>query len=201
MTRSLESFREAGFTDEVVVVEDSKKAGALMTWRRTMKHMLRESASPFIGIMQDDILWAKGSRAVLHEEMRGMGFRAQLAGYLSLYVFEKHRDEPKVECWRNWHVSVLGFKSAGAQCYIVPRASGMKLTKSSMFNHFCDTRRGDRKYGDDHVVSGCLNMMAMRCWFRVPGLVSHALGFNNSAIGHVATPSDAAYEEIARGVS
>ena len=198
MERSLASFREAGWMDRVTIVEDVKKAGALMTWRRAMRTMLRESDAPYIGIMQDDILWARGSREVLLEEMRCMGYRAQLAGYLSLYVFEKHRDEARVETWRNWHVSGLGFKSAGAQCYVLPRRSAMKLVKNDAFNFFCDHRRGDRKKGDDHVVSGVLKMMCMRCWFRVPGLVSHQLGFNNSAIGHKPTPSDASWEEVAR---
>jgi hypothetical protein len=198
--RSLASFREAGFTDEVTIVEDMKRRGPLFTWRRAMKTMLAGNQGPFIGIMQDDILWARKSCSVLHKEMKEMGYRATGAGYLSLYVFEKHVLEPQVEKWRNWHVSHLGFKSAGAQCYILPRPSAMRLTKSSAFNYFCDTKKGDRKYGDDHVVSGILNMMAMRCWFRVPGLVSHQMGFNNSAIGHRASAWDASWEEVARAV-
>jgi len=198
--RSLASFRKAGFRGSVIVVEDTVRDGPLFTWRRTMETMLERSKFNFIGIMQDDILWARKSCSVLAKEMKDMGYRAHEAGYLSLYVFEKHKDEPKAEKWKNWHVSRLGFKSAGAQCYVLPRRSAERLMKNHAFHHFCDHKKNDRKKGDDHVVSGMLRMMGMKCWFRVPGFVSHQMGMGNSAIGHKTNNHDAAWEEVARAI-
>jgi hypothetical protein len=111
-----------------------------------------------------------------------------------LYLFEKHFTEASSapQRWRNWHVSRHGHRSAGAQCYILPRTAGITLLNDKDFNTQCN----GRVYSGDRIVSGCLFKLGLPCWFRVPGLVSHSLGRGNSAMGHT-VPPDVAWQREA----
>lgn len=179
--QSLASFREAGFKEQVKIV-DEPNISTLQAWRATA-YAVMESRTLFVGIMEDDILWARNAAAVLHEEIALMGDIALDAGYLSLYAFNRHVLEPRTKMWRGWHVSHYGFKSAGAQCYIMPRRAMKKLFNNVRFHEFCEAPPS-MKRGADHVVSGLFRQMNKKCWFRIPSLVSHRMGIHNSTLGH-----------------
>jgi len=199
INQSLASFRAAGFTDPVLIVEDKDRIGALQAWQRAAHLVMRKRRrNAFVGIMEDDILWARNAANVLHQEIELMGNIALTAGYLSPFAFNKHVLEPRRETWRGWHVSRLGFKSAGAQCYIVPRRSLRKLLDETQFQVFC--REPPRaKHGADHIVSGMFYQMNRKCWFRIPCLVNHKMGTTNSSMGHaVKDCDDLAWQEEAR---
>lgn len=209
---SLKSFRAAGFKDRVTVCAEpgspapsdpdctvqpnKKRLGNAANWRNALRTGYRSlPLTDFIAVMQDDIEWAIGSRDVLHAEMTRMGKMAKRAGYLSLYLYEKHlieHTDGTTTRWRNWHISNYGHRSAGAQCYIVPRPAARLLLNNRAFNDQCDAGY----LGDDRVVSGCLFALGLHCWFRVPGLVSHALGVGNSAMRHK-PPADVSWQREA----
>lgn len=197
LDQSLASFKAAGFDEEPIVVNDNKGLGNLRNWARALVTVMAGNPhSLFVGIMQDDILWARNSRAVLYREIIDMGYRAKEAGYLSLYLFDKHVEERemKIPKWRNWHASKWGYKSCGAQCYVLPRRSAKQLLRYPRFQELCE----EGALGDDHAVSGCFWQMNLLCWFRIPALVSHSPGVNNSSMGHKPPPDTQYWNEVAR---
>ena len=65
--RSLESFRAAGFTDEVYINREIGNSVAL--WRDTVTRIANSTDKKYIGMMEDDILWAKDAASILMTEM------------------------------------------------------------------------------------------------------------------------------------
>lgn len=193
----------------VEVTVATKRLGNLHAWDAVASNMRRnhvgfaaqESGSTVdaVAIMQDDIAWSAGAAAVLHAELAAMGDELTgRAGYFSLYPFERHVEESragdgKLLRWRNWHATRLGRKAVGAQCLILPADAVKKLLGFRLYyEHLVRNARGD-----DQVVSECLDALGLSLWVRLPGLVSHAPGIKNSALGHKCPP-DALWEEEAR---
>ncbi len=213
LNRSNGSFRAAGFKEHLyicidgelpeITVDDNcswnkhERIGNLKSWAYAL-HTLLATEARFLCIMQDDITWARNSAEVLSRELAEMGAMADGAGYLSLYVHPFHEREfaqgnPRAR-WRNWVQSSRGRKSAGAQCYLIPRQAALKLASYPSFKMIC----AKRDHNDDAVVSGCFYNMGLPMWFRIPGFVNHALGSGNSAIFPAKLPRNtSAWEPIA----
>lgn len=198
-TRSYSSLRAAGFTDPVLVKADGPVAfedggaavrenvpilGGLKNWCDTLETLLNDSPAPWLLILEDDILWAKGAAAALAQDLRKLDVIRGGVGYLSLYLSRKvargieqrrggklppglFTTDIAAECW-------------GSQAYVIPRETARELLADTGFD---DRRRNyEKNRNRDNIVSGCLAKMGKRLYYRVPCLVNHELGSANSSL-------------------
>lgn len=177
--KALKSLRAAGFDQDVMIVDDPDKRGALPTWGRALEQ-IRQTDAPFLMIVQDDTTWSDGSRLALERELTALGETATNAGMLSPFLVNKIGRELMNRGIRKdgWHPSLLGYASGGALCYILPRKSADVLTADDGYQEFLRTR--DKNI--DRLIPGRLNELGFACLFRMPSLVNHRLGSGNSSI-------------------
>jgi hypothetical protein len=180
MEKSLASLRAAGFDQDVSIIHDPEKIGALKTWHTALNALVERTTEPFLMVLQDDTSWAIGARPVLEREIVKLGERGQKAGLLSPFLVNKIGREFQLQgkLKVGWHPSRLGYSSGGALCYILPRRSAETLLADPWF---IDCVR-ERPKNIDRWVPGRFLELGFECLYRYPSLVNHALGSGNSSI-------------------
>lgn len=198
--RSLLSMRHAGFDDCVyvmadgpvdeelrgitVVINNDPPLGGLRNWIAALEMLIACTTDEWLMIVEDDVLWARGSCDALMRDLRQLAKVADV-GYLSLYLANKVADEISRRkgtqtLHRGMYTTNLGEKCWGSQAYVIPRAVAKRLLANDRFDEYRRTYVKNRNR--DNIVSGCLHAMGLRLFYRVPCLVSHELGSANSSL-------------------
>lgn len=198
--QSLASFRKAGFSDMVWVLNDgpfmneipaarvvnnSPPLGGLKNWAYALETLVTSSNAPWVMVLEDDIRWARGAAAALEKDLRDLdGKLRDGVGYLSLYLSRKVSKEIEYRKGRPLRPGIYGSKLAegcwGSQAYVLTREGAIALLADPTFD---DRRRNyEKNRNRDGIVSGCLAAMGRRLYYRVPCLVDHALGSANSSL-------------------
>lgn len=199
LTASVSSLRVAGFTENIHVFSDREiedisdctihrnrpPLGGLKNWCHALEWVVNNTVSPWILMLEDDILWAKDSAVELKAELAQLN--PAKIGYISLYLSNKTAQSienflavEKLE--RGLHVAPVSYKCWGSQAYLIPRRSAQRLLVDPEFINKRNNHTKNRNR--DTIVSGCLRSMNLDLLFRVPSLVNHELGWHNSALGN-----------------
>jgi hypothetical protein len=196
--RSVASFRQAGFDGPLLVVSDGLPSepllgpvelvvndpprGGLRNWLHAFRLAVKRSPGSWVGVLEDDILWAEGAAAALDAEL-GRRWPADV-GYLSLYLARKVSRELESRGGRplraGWHESQLGGLCWGSQAYLFPPGMAGQLAASRDFE--ATVLGWVKNRNRDGIISGWLSKRGMRLMYRVPSLVSHDLGSANSSL-------------------
>ena len=196
---SMESMRAAGFEQLVLVVSDGvleaglpgpvqlevndPPRGGLRNWLHALRRAVAVFPDPWIGVLEDDVLWAAGAAAALRSELNVRRPMPDL-GYLSLYLSRKVSRPIERSAGRRlapgWHESKLGQACWGSQGYVFPRGLAVQLAQSLEFERVVLGHVKNRNR--DGIVSGFLARKGLRLLYRVPSLLSHELGQANSSL-------------------
>lgn len=206
-SQSFASLRKAGFVQRVHVLSDdvwqvpdmqraeeigavtflrnSPPLGGLKNWAHALETLVKDTDSPWVMVLEDDIRWARGAAAALEKDLRDLdGKLRDGVGYLSLYLSRKVSKEIEYRKGRPLRPGIYASKLAegcwGSQAYVLTREGARALLADPTFD---DRRRNYVKNRNrDGIVSGCLAAMGRRLYYRVPCLVDHALGSANSSL-------------------
>lgn len=203
-TQSYSSLRDAGFTQGVFVFDDGNNPspifqsswtgrrdinnpprGGLKNWAHALETLVNESDEPWLMVLEDDVLWARGAAAALEKNLRELEPTRAEVGYLSLYLSRKVSREIERRKGRKLRPGIYASHLAegcwGSQAYVFTREGAIALLADPTFD---DRRRNyEKNRNRDGIVSGCLAAMGRRLYYRVPCLVDHSLGNANSSLG------------------
>lgn len=203
LTRSIKSWREAGFDERLNIFSDGVpefelpalpmlrfmfhpdfRIGGLVSWVYALNQLLLISDARWLMVAEDDIVWTRNCKATLLAELEKADPKG--IGYISLYA-------ARAVTWRlqrgvtlghlppGYYESRLGWSTWGSQCLILPRASAIALLQNDAFRKFVQGHIKNKNR--DAVVSKFLSDMRLRTMFRIPCLVNH-IGAGNSAYGN-----------------
>lgn len=166
---------------------NSPPLGGLRNWAAALERLVSVTASRWVMVCEDDILWAPGAAPALDRDLMKLDMLAKPVGYLSLYLARKVSTE--IESRRKTarlspglYTSGLGKECWGSQAYALPREVAVALLADPTFDLYRRTYEKNRNR--DNIVSGCLHRMGCRLYYRVPSLVSHEMGSANSSLGN-----------------
>lgn len=208
--QSYRSFRDAGFTEPVLMLADglpneaapelpppgaldirlnSPPLGGLKNWCRALEVLVQETEARWLLVLEDDILWVPGAAAALAKDLDTLDRIAESVGhsgigYLSLYTARKVsrsieglRGRPLK---RGMYSTTLAGACWGSQAYAIPRSTAVRLLAD---RHFQDLRQNyEKNRNRDGIVSGRLDALGLKLYYRIPCLVTHELGNANSSL-------------------
>lgn len=199
--RSLQSLREAGFDDDVVISSDDpltpfmvgcqvaqnqSPLGNLRNWHQCLTLLMR-STENWLCVCEDDITWVRDCRPALEYDLRVLASSSRLrtVGALSLYfpiAMSREIEEKGKALGNGWHAATRGFRTWGAQCFLFTRSMAADLLASKKFREYVDNPRWTKNV--DGVVADSIGQEDLRILYRVPCLVNHDLGDANSSLGY-----------------
>lgn len=199
LAESLESYRAAGFHGGVLVCNDGPPEpnrphgtsyinnptplGNLRNWHSALKALVLTTKAEWVMVCEDDITWARNAAYALATDLRTIG-TLELAGGFSLYL--PARMSGKCEPFHGgvlpegyvWEGMQLGRKMWGAQCLLFTRAQAERVL-AGLQKYVHDQRK---QKNIDGWVTEIVNNAGLRLYWRVPCLVDHKLGDENSAL-------------------
>jgi hypothetical protein len=202
LSRSLASYRAAGFTNTVHVLSDGARAplddedsmvivndpklGNMRNWNMALR-VIYDTEEPWLMVCEDDITWATGARAALERELEGIKLTSAFnkrAGSMSLYLPRRHTKTLTRRLDPGWHGYGLqrGRGTWGAQCFVFSREQARILLEDVEYRRFIADPARDKNI--DAVVAHCVNLRGKEILYRVPCLVNHDLGDGNSSLGY-----------------
>lgn len=168
------------------VIRNKPPLGGFKSWCKALDLGV-QSRRDWVLICEDDILWCPNAFTLLAQDL---GYcTADDFGYLSLYtcrrvsshleqrygVHKRGTLEPGV------YESRLGWSTWGSQALLFSRESAIALQQSEAFKDY--RKNYGKNRNRDAIVSKCLTLIGRRTWFRIPSLVNHTLGEENSSLG------------------
>ena len=200
LARSLMSYRDAGFTNHVQIFADGPvealrdvnvavhmnkpRQGNFRNWVLAMKTLMRDTADWYM-VCEDDITWATAAAVVLEKDLS----RFTLDGYcgaISLYcpqrmsrVLERDYNNGK-RLTQGWYGASLGHKTWGAQCLLFHRMQAAELMSHQSFMAWHNDPRNDKNI--DAWIARSIAERGREIVYRIPCLVDHDMGDNNSSI-------------------
>lgn len=201
LARSIESWRAGGFDEALTVCADgmdppltpgvnvvtTEKRGGLQSWVWALEYLILADPADWYMVVEDDVLWTRNAKAQLVDELRMIDPKG--IGYISLYACRRVTSHLERETGfghkalrSGYYESKLGWSTWGSQCLILPHSAASILTTDLTFREFVKTYAKNKNR--DAVVSRALLDLKLRTMFRIPCLVNHALGANNSALGN-----------------
>lgn len=159
----------------------ARPLGNFRNWIEALELAL-VTRTEYVIVCEDDVTWARGARATLEAELPQI-FRDTRVGAASLY-FPRHESRRLGrDLAPGWHLGAAAGKNTwGAQCLAFSSSRASALLADEQFQKFRGDPRWDRNV--DGIVARCLNDRDLRIAYRVPCLVSHALGEGNSSLGY-----------------
>lgn len=200
---SLQSLRDSGYRDPVVLVADgswpdrashtgidvtvlTKHRGIVRTWVQAIQVLL-DTTAEWLMVMQDDVTWPNDGWFRAVDALDLMASIDPRCGYASLHTMPRVesalRESGVAPVQASWYetgpVRPYLYKQrwCGAQCWALPRTSASRLLADREFRAFA----AQNTRGFDHQVTLSLNRLGHRTYTWWPSLLSHDLGKGNRA--------------------
>jgi hypothetical protein len=200
LARSLMSYRDAGFTNHVHIFSDGgtealrdinvsmfhnePRLGNFRNWVQAMSVILKIPADWYM-ICEDDITWSTAAAIVLEKDLSRFTLD-NTCGAISLYCPERmskvlERDYANGKRLRHGYYGAnLGRKTWGAQCLLFHRMHAVELMQHTAFIEWFKDMRNDKNV--DAWVAKSIEERGREILYRIPCLVDHDMGDNNSSI-------------------
>lgn len=205
LLESLRSFRHAGFVDHVFVAADGPFDGAILdlvtyaklnhpplgnskNWTHALTYLLNNCSHEWLMVCEDDIVWASYASEVLHYDLQRLSAHKDVDRFRALSLYLPDRVSKYAGPLRyGWHYNgmQMGAKLWGAQCLLFRRDWAKDLLEDQLFK----TRVIQKDKNIDGIVAESINQRGRVIAYRVPCLVDHTLGDNNSSLGYGDRPN------------
>lgn len=185
LKRTLLSLREAGFNEEVHVfaepgtidrldferLDDSRQSvlhqnaftrGCFDNWKWALEWLLIGTESPWLMILQDDVIWQPDAAEILRAKM--MDRQDLKTGFLSPYTSRVVVEESFTD---GWNASHAGWGFWGALAFCMPRIGAKELLKHPRFAWHAGTRQVDA------VVAASMLELERPIFIHLPSLADH----------------------------
>lgn len=200
LARSLMSYRDAGFTNHVQVFADgpvealrdvnvtvdmnSPRKGNFRNWVHALRTIMIDTADWYM-VCEDDITWSTAAAVVLAKDLSNFALD-KYCGAVSLYC--PHRMAKILErdyanggrLTQGWYGANLGHRTWGAQCLLFHRMHAIELMGHDSFKSWHANPRNDKNV--DAWVAKSIEERGREIVYRIPCLVDHEMGDNNSSI-------------------
>jgi len=185
--RSLVSLREAGFHEDVHVLaepgtvgsigaaaktlfgdervhvrENKRLRGCFGNWKKALKRLLSRTNARWLLILQDDVVWKRGSAEILRAQIRSR--EGHRTGLLSPYTSSVVVGEHFVD---GWNECCLGWGFWGALAFCMDRDAAKELLRHPRFAEHGGAREVDA------VVAASMLDLGRPSFVHVPSLVDH----------------------------
>lgn len=179
---ALESLRDAGFHEDVHVFaepgtfaqhtrpsgdllhvhENVSKRGCFANWKYALEQLLAYTTAQWFLVVQDDVIWRRGSAEILREQMR---VRQELrTGLLSPYTSPQVVEEGFVDGWNECRA---GWGWWGALTFCMKRGAAEELLRHPRFAEHADLQQVDA------VVAASMLDLGRPSFVHVPSLADH----------------------------
>lgn len=203
LQRSVASLRAAGFDGHIVISSDdpqvaspkgcyaminSPALGNLRNWVACLNRLLTLATddADWLCVCEDDISWVPNSIDRLEGELKALRVASSFSrnGALSLFFpIAMARDIDKgTRLSRGWYPHNRGFKTWGAQCFLLSRTMAIDLLESDGLKGYLADPKWTKNV--DGIVAHSLLKLNLSILYRVPCLVDHDLGEGNSSLGY-----------------
>lgn len=203
LEHSLMSYREAGFFNPVHIFADgavapfnlyqdvwgsvlhlnASRQGNLRNWVNACRWLLQNTTSQWLVICEDDITWAANAVSPLTQEL--LGWSRSRTGMISLYL-PRRMSKLLESVYGTSRLSSgyygirFGRKLWGAQCLVFAREQAEALLACGYFQNVLSD--ASKQINVDAHIGESMLLREMDIVYRVPCLVDHILGDNNSSI-------------------
>jgi hypothetical protein len=200
LARSLMSYRDAGFRNHVHVLADGPvealrdvdvtvhmnkpRQGNFRNWVLALSTIMRETADWYM-VCEDDITWSTAAALVLQKDLEKFTLD-KICGGISLYCPTRmakilERDYANGgRLSKGWYGANLGRKTWGAQCMLFHRIHAFELMTHDSFAQWHANPANDKNV--DAWVAKSIEERGKEIVYRIPCLVDHEMGDNNSSI-------------------
>ena len=194
------SYRDAGFTNHVSIYADGPvealpdlnasvhhnrpRLGNFRNWVHAMSDMLRTGADWYM-ICEDDITWSTAASVVLLKDLSKFSLDAY-CGAISLYCPQRmgkvlERDYANGgRLTQGYYGASLGRRTWGFQCMLFHRTHAIELMAHEAFVAMYRDNRNDKNV--DAWVAESIRLRGREIVYRIPCLVDHDMGEDNSSI-------------------
>jgi hypothetical protein len=192
LRESLASYRAAGFVNEPIVCDDTstRPLGNFRNWVRCMRELIDTTDASHLMVCEDDITWAKEAHRIMVDELLFEGWGGDV-GCVSLYTPNKvlnHLRAKGINPYSKlYHGVEMGKSTWGAQALLFRRAGAIALLNNAKFISFLAQPRWTKNV--DMLIALALESAGFKIYYRVPCLVNHDLGDNNSSLGYGDRPA------------
>jgi hypothetical protein len=194
------SYRDAGFSNHVQVFADGPvealrdvnvtvhmnkpRLGNFRNWVFALKTLMLEAADWYM-VCEDDITWSTAAAVVLAKDLSHFTLD-NYCGAVSLYcpqrmakVLEQNYNNGR-RLSQGWYGANLGRKTWGAQCLLFHRMHAIDLMSHPSFTEWHRDPRNEKNV--DAWVAKSIEERGREIVYRIPCLVDHEMGDNNSSI-------------------
>lgn len=190
--KSLNSLRNAGFTDPVyifsepnpgvipegiTVLQNETNLGCSANFLNALSWLVKNTDSEYLAIVQDDVVYYRNAKEEWLKHVAITKETNRNVGYWSLYLATKHRDLTVGKDY-GFLYHEIGWCFWGALAYIFTRQSATDLINDDQFISMVN---GNHK-NVDCAVGTVLLKQGKRCYFSYPSLTNH-IG-TTSTVGH-----------------
>lgn len=200
LARSIASYRDAGFQNHVQVFADGPveslrdvnvtvdmnkpRLGNFRNWVHALRTIMQDRADWYM-VCEDDITWSTAAAVVLEKDLRAFA-PDNVCGGISLYCPQRmakvlERDYANGGRLRQgWYGANLGRRTWGAQCMLFHHSHASALLNHKSFRDWAADTRNDKNV--DAWVARSIEERGLEIVYRIPCLVDHEMGDNNSSI-------------------
>lgn len=175
-----------------VVLQNREPLGNFRNWVQALQTLLLDNASdPYLMVCEDDITWHPEAANVLHHDLMLKPPMKDI-GCLSLYTPNKVVSHlkgtfnPSFE-QAGYHGASQGKHTWGAQCLVFTRQQARELLSNDLFRE--KLQDPSRTKNVDRFIGEAFEAVGKKIYYRVPCLVNHDMGDNNSSLGYGDRPS------------
>lgn len=148
VSRAVSSLREAGFSEPihlfaepgaeippgVIAHRNATRLGVVGNFKAALEALLARSSAPWILLVQDDVIWAQGSAAIVAQALRAPPPERKPVGFFSPYtsLASLHPTRRSLRHAPGW-VSTAGGRFWGACAVCLPRVTAERLLAHPRF--------------------------------------------------------------------
>lgn len=165
------------------LVTNPEKMGNFRNWNNAARTLLRHTADPWIMICEDDITWAGNAMEVLEYDLPR--FNMGKCGAISLYCPDRMASLISQQIGHQrlqygYHACVIGKKMWGAQALVFRREWLEQIIGHPFWADKLSDPAVDKNV--DAWVAETIYQQDKRLAYRIPCLVDHVLGDQNSTL-------------------